>query len=162
EGDGVTRWYSNDSTAGSFTYKSTPNVLSYTRHGSIVDLDGDGNADWVVGGGQGRGNDIAIWINYGDGKGNLRKPKQTLPLPANEKDTAVPITLDMDGDGDIDLVAQWNANQQFTRVYRNDGTANGTVTLTPVTTEVGLYEQNLGIIAALDYDQDGDVDLVGY
>ena len=50
EDDGVTRWFLNTSKTGAPAFASTPHVKTYSRNGSIGDIDGDGNADWICGG----------------------------------------------------------------------------------------------------------------
>jgi hypothetical protein len=158
EADGVTRWVTNASKPGAVNYVAAVARQEYSRHGAMVDMDRDGNVDWVVGGGLGGANEAAIWIFFGDGKGGFRPMPRALAIPNNERDSAVPIPLDLDADGDMDLIVQWNSGKQWTRVFRNEGN----LTLTPATADVGLYEEGLGIIAAVDLDQDGDLDLVGY
>jgi hypothetical protein len=70
---------------------------------------------------------------------------------------------DYDGDGDVDLAMMGTPQSRFpfearTQVYRNDAGADGSVTLTPLTTDLpGRYG---GALAWGDYDNDGDADLL--
>lgn len=167
EDDGVTRWHLGTATPGMPAFKSTPWVKGYSRNGTMGDMDGDGNVDWICGGGQGgSGNPEALWIYFGDGKGSFRKDPQAIVIQNVDRDTTEPIAVDLDGDGDLDLSVKTNllgtGGGLRTFIYRNDGAAGGKVTLTPAAEAMGLTESGgPAIIGYGDIDQDGDTDIIG-
>jgi hypothetical protein len=154
--DGNCRWWINNSTPGAVNFTAgNPNIA--TRQEAIVDINKDGKVDWLTDGGTG------IDFNFGNGTGVVTAGSQTLFVfddPALRDDGMAPLAADLDGDGDQDLVVSWG-RYEFengrTAIFRNGGTAN----FTNVTVSAGLYQDNLAILGAGDYDQDGDIDLIG-
>lgn len=87
---------------------------SFSSSVALGDLDGDGDADAVVGnfGNNGAGN--TVWLNNGEGR--FTDSGQSL---GNSLTTAVKLG-DLDGDGDLDIFE--GNNRQGNKVWFNDGT----------------------------------------
>ncbi len=154
--DGNCRWWINNSSSGAVNFvAANPNIS--TRQETLADINRDGRVDWLTDGGTG------IDFNFGNGAGGFTVDDQTLFVfddPGLRDDGMAPLAADLDGDGDLDLVVSWGRyefEKGRTAIFRNDG--NGV--FTNVTTDVGLYRDNLAILGAGDYDGDGDIDLIG-
>ncbi len=124
---------------------------------SVGDLNGDGHEDAFVGGAKGKPG----VIYFHNGKGELSPTSQ----PALEQDAYLENTasvfFDADGDGDLDLAVGNGGNepaeilQYGVRLYLNDGKGK----FSKAATEMPPMDHNVSVIAACDYDQDGDQDL---
>jgi hypothetical protein len=154
--DGDCRWCTNNSTPGVVNFTAAnPNLTS--RQEALVDINKDGRVDWLTDAGTG------IDFNFGNGTGGFTVKDQTLFVfddPALRDDGMAPIAVDLDNDGDQDLIVSWGRyefEKGRTAIFRNDG--NGT--FVNVTASAGLYRDSLAILGAGDYDQDGDIDLIG-
>ncbi|MFC2149919.1 FG-GAP-like repeat-containing protein [Calditrichota bacterium] len=132
------------------TFVSDTLSLSYdgAQDVKIVDLDRDGDADFIsVGYG---GDDLSWWENDGDQNFAQRVISSTINTP-NSVDYA-----DIDGDGDIDIVTTTYISDEVSW-WENDGTPS----------DGGWTENNVssainGASSAqpVDLDQDGDIDII--
>lgn len=148
--------------------KFPDNTFSDDVDAAFFDSDGDGDLDlYVVHG----GNELAagdplladkLWIN--DGKGIFKEAKPgTLPFAANNGSCVRP--CDFDGDGDVDLFVGsrsvpgaygWSPNQVL---LENEGDGH----FTEVTDSRTKGLKTIGMVTDacwMDYDKDGDRDLV--
>lgn len=127
---------------------------------AIGDVDGDGHNDVVIGPAEayrgGRDHFLAWYSNPGSANSG-EWPRRTINLSTNNNHT---VKLgDMDGDGDPDVVTgiPWSGESvsQSVLIYYNDGKGRFSDPQTVVRGK-GLYT---GVI--IDFDGDGDLDLVG-
>lgn len=163
EGENVNnvRWEANDGTPEDGGWVGT-NIASnrYRPNGlDLVDLDGDGDLDLAVAEygsfstnfTNGR---ISWWSN--DGSGNF---SFVTDIYTNLQETRCVKGADMDGDGDMDLVSAASMGQNNTNGdvswYENDG--NQGFTKRTITT---LFDYAYWVIP-IDFDGDGDTDIVG-
>ncbi len=141
--------FSNEAVARGIDYNLGVN---YTQFGSglmMVDVDGDGDLDIIVGGAS--NNRIGVYEN--DGAGNFTDRSLTCGMSS---DTVVSgmNAADYDNDGDLDLLI--NGWLSPTRLYRN----NGDFTFTDVAAAAGINVSEASFAASwADVDQDGHLDL---
>ncbi len=121
---------------------------SYAAPCRAADMDGDGDID-IVGGTEIEGY-LRIFRNLGNGTfdtgvtiGNMGAYHREMEL------------VDLDGDGDRDIVVQNEWVYQTIRILRNDGNMSFTQVATLA------YPGGLLYLVPLDYDNDGDIDLIG-
>ena len=156
--------------------KPNPEAPHYTKDYApavdVVDWDGDGDLDLLLGGyitGY-------VWFYENIGKGNDGLPKLTFrgPLQADGKpiDTiwgAHPCAADIDGDGDLDLLSGsfgqrmggGDTFSHFLLLYENVGSRTSPrLTSRPVPWEGEFPRDILAQARAVDFNQDGAVDLV--
>jgi len=143
--------------AGRFSDESTARL---PQHGDISqdiavgDVDGDGDMDLVF------GNEEQNRLYLNDGAGRFTEAE--LPLRGTPEETRDVDLADVDGDGDLDLyfanVRIFNADRdQQDRLLLNDGNGRFTdVTATHLKTDDELTTS----VAFIDYDRDGDLDLI--
>jgi hypothetical protein len=122
-----------------------PNVQ--TQGGAIGDLDGDKDNDIVVGN--------QWWYRNMDGQGKQWEAVRITAAGAFDDSPLVNVG-DIDGDGDKDLVMCTHFGARATWVENGGGTAT-TWTLHPLATG----KSKLHAIFALDFDNDGDLDVYG-
>lgn len=124
---------------------------------AIGDVNNDGNEDVFIGGGLKESG--VIYLNSGDGKMNPSTPKEFLK-DAKYEDTAASF-FDADGDKDLDLMVGSGGNEvgqeknYITRLYINDGNGNFKKALNVLPST----RNNISVISANDYDNDGDIDV---
>lgn len=135
-----------------------PRMLS--REGPALaraDVDGDGLEDLFIGGAA--GSPAALYRQ--DARGDFRR-ENIFPQSDNDFEDVDALFFDADGDGDADLYVASGGNHAVAgsavysdRLYLNDkGKFSSSSDLLPVMTT------STGAVATLDYDQDGDLDLV--
>lgn len=121
---------------------------------AVGDLDGDGDPDLVF------GNEEQNRLYLNDGAG--RFTEAALPLRSTPEETRDVQLVDIDADGDLDLyfanVRIFNPDRdQQDRLLLNDGQAHFTdVTATHLVPDDELTTA----VAFIDYDRDGDLDLI--
>lgn len=123
------------------------------------DLNGDGLTDLFIGGASGQAG--AIFIQTGDQLKKLTSP--ALQQDAVHEDMeALFFDYDADGDQDLYIVSGGNAfpinsEQYQDRIYLNDGQGNLTKASVAILVKYKLSGKS---ICAIDYDKDGDTDLI--
>lgn len=121
---------------------------------AVGDIDADGDADLVF------GNEEQNRLYLNDGAGHFADAE--LPRRATPEETRDVDLADIDGDGDLDLyfanVRIFNADRdQQDRLLRNDGHGQ----FTDVTsTQLEPDDELTTSVAFIDYDGDGDLDLI--
>jgi len=124
---------------------------------AVADVNGDGNEDFYLGGAKGQTG--SIYIHQGNGKVALKK--SMIFEEDKEYEDVAAAFFDADGDGDMDLVVGSGGNDVAmqrnyrARLYLNDGKGN----FSKSETELPSTFKNISTIAALDFDDDGDIDL---
>ncbi|MGZ9676834.1 VCBS repeat-containing protein [Flavobacterium sp. GNP001] len=124
---------------------------------SVADVNGDGNDDVFIGGAKGQSG--KIYLNSGNGNFKISSQKD-LDLDAAFEDTAASF-FDGDNDGDVDLLVGSGGNEKAdqanykNRLYLN----NGKGVFTRSETVIPTTSNNVAVIAAYDFDLDGDTDV---
>lgn len=125
---------------------------------SSADINGDGKMDLFIGGAAGY--DAALFIQNNQGK--FERSQTDLFSKDNKYEDQTSLFLDVDKDGDLDLIVgsgsyefDENSDKQTDRLYMNQGEGqfSPSVPLADIKT-------NTKVIKALDYDNDGDEDLI--
>ncbi|WP_187270828.1 VCBS repeat-containing protein [Neolewinella aurantiaca] len=134
-----------------------PRMLS--REGPALvtgDLNGDGLDDVFLGGAA--GTESSVFLQQANG--TLKEAANQLPKADNRYEDVNALLLDFDGDGDNDLYvtsggsAFPNGSDRYQdRLYRNDGGKLVRAALPTMPTSTGA-------VVALDYDADGDLDII--
>mgnify|MGYP001243301510 CR=1 FL=1 len=137
-----------DATAGRL---DTP-AVNATTSVDLVDLDGDGDLDLLVGNGEALSN--RVYRNDGGYFTDITAQA----LPPNQGSTRNQVVADLDGDGDVDWLM---VDDPLCRMYVNDGTGVfGEVT----NTHLHLIPADLGDASQMaiwgDIDGDGDLDVL--
>jgi hypothetical protein len=163
--NGDTLFYQNTGTATSAAFASAttnPFGLSdvgYMANPTLVDIDGDGDLDALVGE---RYGSTMFFENTGSATSAAFAAVTTNPFGLSDVDSQTsPTFVDIDGDGDLDaLIGNQAGNSLF---YQNTGTATSPAFAAATTNPFGLG--NVGYNATptfVDIDGDGDLDaLVG-
>lgn len=133
----------------------SPSPFEGVSIGSIAfaDIDNDTDSDVLITGRSISGEPIAkLYSN--DGDGNFSEIMNTSFEAVDFSSVAF---ADVDGDGDSDLLIMGDnlANDEITKLYKNDG--NGNFSEVADTPFAGLY---LGSLAFTDIDNDSDLDLL--
>ncbi|MGC1472100.1 MAG: VCBS repeat-containing protein [Psychroserpens sp.] len=124
---------------------------------AVGDVNNDGNEDFYIGGAKNQAG--AIYLNLGNAK--LKKSNQNVfKENASYEDTAAAF-FDANGDGHLDLMVGSGGNEisdranYKVRLYLNDGKGN----FTRSTQDVPFTRNNISVVTASDYDNDGDMDV---
>ncbi len=122
------------------------------------DVNGDGKADLFVGGAAGQAGRLFIQEN---GKFKSVKPEVLIADAAAEDMEAAFLDIDGDGDQDLYVVSGGNAFSadaaNYTdRLYLNDGKGN----LSKSSTNFSEFGTSGKSVTPIDYDKDGDMDLL--
>ena len=150
--DGGGQWR-NRSRPGLVDFEPTGMIRGDCRRQAMIDIDRDGRADWLYGGGAG------IHFNLADGKGRFTASSRVLAFGGARQNERLCLPVDIDGDGQIDLLTEWGhyaSPEGNSRIYRSDGKMN----FTDVTAATGLPPSGLSIKGAGDLNQDGSPDLI--
>lgn len=121
------------------------------------DINGDGNEDVFMGGAK----DQAGTFFIHNGNGELKPIKSSLLVKDSSLEDTAASFFDADGDGDLDLMVGSGGNQvnesqrESIRLYLNDGKGNFSKALLPQVSNIN----NISVIAANDFDNDGDIDV---
>ncbi|MFO0983368.1 MAG: VCBS repeat-containing protein [Planctomycetota bacterium] len=127
-------------------HQMLPPDSDYTTDLVLADVDGDGDADLVVGNSH---QPDRLYEN--DGNGRFTDAPGRLPLIDNFTQDLLLADVDLDGDPDL-VLAEGYRNQ----LYRNDGAGR----FTDASDRLPLFPDVTFCIDAADVDADGDPDLV--
>lgn len=139
--------------------------VDFHHSGDIGDIDNDGDTDIFSGTYWSKGHwagDIERQGPYAlsnDGQGNFALVDvglATLPYTLTSSKLA-----DMDHDGDLDLIAGWDASSPISgTVYYNSGKGQFTKGADLGVGRYGANETIVNEVQTIDYDRDGDLDIV--
>ncbi|MFV8373706.1 VCBS repeat-containing protein [Flavobacterium sp. LB1P71] len=124
---------------------------------AVADINGDGNEDLFIGGAKRQTG--KIYLNSGNDNYTITGQKD-LDSDASYEDTAASF-FDADGDGDQDLLVGSGGNEKTdqtnykNRLYLN----NGKGIFTKSKMNIPTTNNNVSVIAANDFDNDGDIDV---
>ncbi|HAP63717.1 MAG TPA: hypothetical protein DCR93_30920 [Cytophagales bacterium] len=125
---------------------------------TVGDVDGDGDEDFVVGGGKWQAARLYLQTE----NGFVESDQADLIADSISENVALELA-DVDGDGDLDLISlpggnEWNTGHPNTRprLYRNDGAGSFSLDATAFPESVALQG---GALAIADYDGDGHLDV---
>src|SRR6266571_2386344 len=120
--DGGGKWWLNESTLGRLSFRESNVTASQARANALIDLNRDGNVDWLH-------ERPGITFEFGDGKGNFRPGGHLEVAPTRNEINVHP--ADFNGDGLIDLAVHWGRydyERGKSRLYLNQGSSRGNET----------------------------------
>jgi hypothetical protein len=139
--------FTRDPTGEFSAMAATPGATG--NHAAAADLDGDGNLDLVLVGGN------MAHVLLGDGAGHFREQPSAFDQQPTDA-TAVAVG-DLDGDGNVDVViGQGSAMPAVTRVYLNESSGHFVYAAAALPPRM----ERTTALALADVDGDGDLDLV--
>ncbi|MEL6538012.1 MAG: FG-GAP-like repeat-containing protein, partial [Bacteroidota bacterium] len=125
---------------------------------TVGDVDGDGDEDFIVGGGKWQATQLFLQTD----QGFVASPQVAFARDSIRENVALELT-DVDQDGDLDLISlsggnEWNTGHPNTqpRLYRNNGAGSFSLDESAFPETVALQG---GALAVADFDQDGHVDV---
>ncbi|HMJ64119.1 MAG TPA: VCBS repeat-containing protein, partial [Candidatus Binatia bacterium] len=148
--DGGGKWWLNESKPGRLSFRESSVTASQARANAMIDLNRDGNIDWLH-------ERPGVAFEFGDGEGNFKPGGHLEVAPTRNEINIHP--ADFNGDGFIDLALHWGRydyERGRSRLYLNDGKMN----FTDATEKAGLREDGLAIKGVGDVNQDGHLDLI--
>ncbi|WP_369178907.1 FG-GAP-like repeat-containing protein [Candidatus Thiodubiliella endoseptemdiera] len=169
EGNGTLKYYQNTGTTSNPTYEaktgdSNPfNGIDVVNYSSpiLVDIDGDGDLDLVVGE---RDGTLKYYQNTGTTSNPAYEVKTGDSNPFNGIDVenlSAPTLADIDGDGDLDLVV--GGSDGTLKYYQNTGTTSNPAYEAKTGDDNPFNGIDVGYSSSptlADIDGDGDLDLV--
>jgi Ca2+-binding RTX toxin-like protein len=145
---------------GPLTAGGAPNLSDFAHSGDVGDIDGDGDLDLIVGNFGNLGDSqTGPYFLLNNGQGVFTKAANGLSGAALPQLTSTKL-VDVDRDGDIDLVGGNHGGASAGWVWLNDGRGMFTNDASRALPG-GLFDRAINTeIAALDFDSDGDQDLI--
>ncbi|CAN5538487.1 VCBS repeat-containing protein [soil metagenome] len=139
--------------------RNIPMMLSQQGPKATVgDVNGDGLEDIYIGGAAGQPGQLYIQTTSG-----FTKKEQAVFNQFSAFEDVATLFFDCDGDGDLDLMVGPGGNnhpagqpEMLCHLYKNDGKGNFELVPGAFTGDKGM---NTAVIAANDFDKDGDLDL---
>lgn len=146
-----TSLYVNDGEGNFSLVDDTP--FRGTNYASMkfFDIENDGDLDVIISGNDGGAPFTELYVN--DGSGTFAMATGT-PFRGSQLGAIDIADVDDDGDPDV-LISGFDGSEEFTELYRNDGTGN--FSLDNGSVFMGLAYSSAQFI---DFDMDGDEDLI--
>ncbi|MCH8828478.1 MAG: VCBS repeat-containing protein [Planctomycetes bacterium] len=149
-GDNTIRWYeSGVGTVPSFTTRIIATDVTGVRTIVAGDVDGDGDIDVIT---ASYDDDRVLWYENIDGDGTVWARRILTSSADGARSVAV---ADVDGDGDLDILSASTYDHSI-RWFENDGAANPLFAVHVLSSG----EQGAQYVNAVDFDNDGDVDII--
>ncbi|MBZ0114851.1 MAG: FG-GAP-like repeat-containing protein [Thermoanaerobaculia bacterium] len=131
---------------------------------SLVDLDGDGYLDALVGryNGFSLDNSILYLEGYGDSSNGPRLSQIFRPLPSPELDLdwlGAPTFVDLDADGDLDAIGVVDGVDRALKWFENTGSSSAPSFVEVAPNPFELVPSPFGTPSLADVDGDDDLDL---
>jgi hypothetical protein len=145
-----TRWYACNQGSWTATQVSQIGLLSNPERVAAADVDGDGDVDVLT---VDVGEDAVSWF---ENPGNGDFDPATRHVVDNNSGSAADVAVaDFNGDGDMEVAKSTYTADNVIEIY--DGDPRGTNTMTLIWSVTGHEFER---IQALDFDGDGDIDIL--